>query len=152
MLAQNQNAANARLLKQSILEAFERISEILFGLIIVLTFTCSLGFQRVERHAVRALLIDAVGCSVAWGIIDVVFFLPGRLSEQGHSLLLLHRVRKTAIALGGRQRGATDRPSDFDHPCDGLGGISMHLHGDCGRTNRNRNEDTGQQQSQSGNQ
>jgi hypothetical protein len=30
------------------LEPVDRISEVLFGLIIVLTFTCSLGFGRVE--------------------------------------------------------------------------------------------------------
>lgn len=48
-----------------VLDPVERTSEVLFGLIIVLTFTCSLGSGTVRIGEVRTLLIGAVGCSLA---------------------------------------------------------------------------------------
>ena len=78
-----------------VLEPVERISEVLFGVIIVLTFTCSFGFTRPDRSGVHDMLIGAIGCSVAWGLIDAVFYILGCLSERGHNLLLLRRVRAT---------------------------------------------------------
>lgn len=78
------------------LEPLDRISEIMFGLIIVLTFTCSFGFRRVEQSEVHTMLIDVIGCGLAWGFIDAVFYILGCLAESGHNLLLLRRVRTTS--------------------------------------------------------
>lgn len=69
-----------------VLEPNERISEVLFGLIMVLTFTGSLSVAEANRGDVRTMLIGALGCNLAWGIIDAVFYLMGCLSEQGRSL------------------------------------------------------------------
>jgi hypothetical protein len=75
------------------LEPMERISEILFGLIMVLTFTCSFSVAGAGREEVRTMLIGALGCNLAWGIIDAVFYLMGCFSAQGHGLLQLRAVR-----------------------------------------------------------
>ena len=40
------------------------------------------------------MLIEALGCNLAWGIIDAVFYLMGCLSEQGHNILALRAMRK----------------------------------------------------------
>lgn len=48
----------------------DRASEILFGLIMALTFTLSLGATGAGRADVQAVLIGALGCNVAWGAID----------------------------------------------------------------------------------
>jgi len=77
-----------------ILEPHDRISEVLFGLIMVLTFTGSLSVADAGRDDVRAMLIGALGCNVAWGIIDGVFYLMGCLSEQGRGLRSLRALRK----------------------------------------------------------
>jgi hypothetical protein len=79
-----------------VLEPTERISEVLFGLIIALTFTCSFGFGRVDHGEIHAMLGGVIGCSLAWGIIDAVFYLLSCLSERGHNLLLLQQVRRTS--------------------------------------------------------
>jgi hypothetical protein len=50
----------------------ERISEVLFALIMVLTFTCSLSVADAGREEVRTMLLGALGCNLAWGIIDAV--------------------------------------------------------------------------------
>ena len=46
------------------LEPIERISEIWFGLIMVLTFTCSISVNSAGREEVHTLLIGAVGCNL----------------------------------------------------------------------------------------
>jgi VIT1/CCC1 family predicted Fe2+/Mn2+ transporter len=77
-----------------ILEPYDRVSEVLFGLIMVLTFTGSLSVAQAGRDDVRAMLIGALGCNLAWGIIDGVLYLMGCLAEKGRSLITLRTVRK----------------------------------------------------------
>ena len=77
-----------------VLEPNERISEVLFGLIMVLTFTGSLSVADAGRDDVRAMLIGALGCNLAWGIIDGVFYLMGCLSEQGRGIRSLRALRQ----------------------------------------------------------
>jgi hypothetical protein len=79
-----------------ILEPVERLSEILFGLIMVLTFTGSLSVAEAGREDVRAMLVGALGCNVAWGIIDGILYLMGRLGELGRDLVTLRAIRATA--------------------------------------------------------
>ena len=79
-----------------VLEPNERISEVLFGLIMVLTFTGSLSVADAGRDDVRAMLIGALGCNLAWGIIDGILYLMGCLSEQGRGIRSLRALRKAA--------------------------------------------------------
>jgi VIT1/CCC1 family predicted Fe2+/Mn2+ transporter len=72
------------------------ISEVLFGLIMVLTFTGSLSVAEAGREDVRTMLIGALGCNIAWGIIDGVLYLMGSLAEKGRSLMTLKAVRKAS--------------------------------------------------------
>ena len=77
-----------------ILEPHERISEVLFGLIMVLTFTGSLSVAEAGRAEVRTMLIGALGCNLAWGIIDGVLYLMGCLADKSRRLITLQGVRK----------------------------------------------------------
>jgi len=79
-----------------VLEPNERISEVLFGLIMVLTFTGSLSVADAGRDDVRTMLIGALGCNLAWGIIDGILYLMGCLSEQGRGIRSLRALRKAA--------------------------------------------------------
>jgi VIT family protein len=79
-----------------VLEPIDRVSEILFGLIMVLTFTGSLSIAEAGRDDVRTMLIGALGCNLAWGIIDGVLYLMGCLAEKGRGLLAFRAVRKAA--------------------------------------------------------
>lgn len=58
-----------------ILDPSERASEILFGLIMTLTFTGTLSVADAGRDDVRTMLIGALGCNIAWGIIDGIIYL-----------------------------------------------------------------------------
>jgi hypothetical protein len=77
-----------------VLEPHERISEVLFGLIMVLTFTGSLSVAEAGREDVRTMLIGALGCNIAWGIIDGILYLMGCLADKGRNLIAFQAVRK----------------------------------------------------------
>ena len=79
-----------------VLEPSERISEVLFGLIMVLTFTGSLSVAEAGREDIRTMLVGALGCNLAWGIIDAVFYLMGSLAEKGRDLAIFRAVRTVA--------------------------------------------------------
>jgi len=76
------------------LEPSERIAEALFGLIMVLTFTCSISAAQPEREDVRTMLYGALGCNLVWGIIDAVLYLMGSLAERGRGIDTLRSVRR----------------------------------------------------------
>ncbi len=77
------------------LDPMERISEVLFGLIMVLTCTGSLSATGLDRGEVRTMLIGALGCNLAWGIIDAFMYLMSCFGEQGRLLSLLRTVRRS---------------------------------------------------------
>jgi hypothetical protein len=66
------------------LDPDESLGEILAGLIMVLTFTLAAGvISRGGQDGVRTLLFAAVGCNLAWGIIDAVFYQPAYWVTHG---------------------------------------------------------------------
>jgi hypothetical protein len=86
-----------------VLEPYDRVSEVLFGLIMVLTFTGSLSIAEAGREDIRTMLIGALGCNLAWGIIDAVLYLMGCLAEKGKTLLTWRAVRKTTDPQQGQR-------------------------------------------------
>jgi hypothetical protein len=94
-----------------VLDPVDRVSEVLFGLIMVLTFTGSLSVAEAGRDDVRTMLIGAVGCNLAWGIIDGVFYLMGCLAEKGRDLLTFRSVRNAADPQDARRLVAGALPS-----------------------------------------
>jgi VIT1/CCC1 family predicted Fe2+/Mn2+ transporter len=81
-----------------ILDPLERFSEIIFGLIMVLSFTCAISVAEIGREDVRAMLIGALGCNIAWGIIDAAFYLISCLTEQGRNAKTLRNVQRATTA------------------------------------------------------
>jgi hypothetical protein len=74
------------------------MGEVLFGLIMTLTFTLGAGLtiQEEGREGARQLLIATIGCNIAWGVIDGVFFMLGQLFERGRRRRIVQLVRGTA--------------------------------------------------------
>ena len=81
---------------QRVLRPVERILEVWFGLIMVLTLTCSLSVAESGREEIRTLLFAALGCNLAWGIIDGFMYLVACFSERGHALQVLRALRRSA--------------------------------------------------------
>jgi hypothetical protein len=78
-----------------VLDPVERVSEVLFGLIMVLTFTGSLSAATAGRAEIREMLYGAIGCNLAWGIVDAVMYLMSSILNRGRGLIVLRAVRKT---------------------------------------------------------
>ena len=78
---------------QRVLDPVDRIAEILFGLIMVLTVTGSLGVAGAGREEVRTMLLGALGCNLAWGIIDGLLYLMAELAHTGRGIATLRAVR-----------------------------------------------------------
>lgn len=79
--------------RKRVLSPIDRISEVIFGLIMVLTFTCTLGAATAGQEEVRTMLIGALGCNLAWGLIDGVMYLVARVTERGRGSAVLHFIR-----------------------------------------------------------
>src|SRR6187455_3235954 len=86
--------AERNVTSRRVLEPIERVAEVLFGLIMVLTFTGSLSIAEVGREDIRTMLIGALGCNLAWGIIDAALYLMACLAEKGRALMTYQAVRK----------------------------------------------------------
>lgn len=77
------------------IDDISRLSEVIFGVIMVLTFTCAMSVMEITRQEVNATLWAALGCNTAWGIVDGLFFLMNTLYERGSKLQLLKNLHNT---------------------------------------------------------
>jgi len=75
-----------------LLEPVDRIAEILFGLIMAMTIVGSLSIANAGRNEVRTVLAAALGCNLAWGLVDAVMYLVRTLTERAHNRRLVRRV------------------------------------------------------------
>src|SRR3954468_18832067 len=92
-----------RVSRRRVLEPDERVAEALFGLILVLTFTGSLSIAEAGRDDVRAMLIGALGCNIAWGIINGVLYLMACLADRSHDLKTYRAVRQESDPARAQQ-------------------------------------------------
>jgi VIT1/CCC1 family predicted Fe2+/Mn2+ transporter len=79
-----------------VLDPTERASEIIFGLIMALTFTGTLSATTSAREEIRTMLFAALGCNLAWGLVDAVMYLIGILTDRARNLNVLRRVHSTS--------------------------------------------------------
>ena len=82
----------------------ERISETLFGLIMALTFICSLGVATGTNINIQTMLIGALGCNLAWGIVDGGLYLLARINDRGNKVVPSARYGRRRIP---KQRAAS---------------------------------------------
>jgi VIT1/CCC1 family predicted Fe2+/Mn2+ transporter len=102
-----------------VLDPIERSSEILFGLIMVLSFTCTISVVNAGKEDVREVVIGAIGCNLAWGIVDAIMYLMAVLFERGRGRLIARQIQKTADPEKGRQLLARYLPQPLDQLFDG---------------------------------
>ncbi len=78
-----------------ILDPISRLSEIMFGLLMTLTFTGTMSIVIGEGGDVRSVLLAALGCNLAWGIVDGTMYVLTSVTERGRDMA--HR-RKIALS------------------------------------------------------
>ena len=105
------------------LDPGETLAEVLFGLIMVLTFTIGADLLTTEEQLdARGLIIAAAGCNVAWGIIDAVLFLLNMLFYRSQRARFYRSLRDAtsdseALAAIQKEFGLEDEPLAVD-PAD----------------------------------
>ncbi len=89
-------------MQRRVLDPVDRSSEVLFGLIMALTFTSTFEVATAGKADVRTMLLGALGCNLAWGIVDGVMFVVTRLVER-------HRLHSWARAVQSATPGEAVR-------------------------------------------
>jgi len=89
--------------REPVLNPVDRVSELLFGLFMALTFIGAISVAESGRAEVRSLLAAALGCNLAWGLVDAVMYLVRTVTDRGRTITLLRSVRAAADAEAGRK-------------------------------------------------
>lgn|SRR5512134_169617 len=76
----------------AVLSPFERGSEIIFGILMAISVTAAAEITTGGGADVRELMIAALGCNLAWGLIDGVIYLLQLQFER-------HRVHRMVLEL-----------------------------------------------------
>src|SRR6478735_10473083 len=98
---------------RQLLDPIDRISEALFGLIMVLTSTNTLSVATAGRAEISTMILSALGCNLAWGIIDAALDLMGCIEERGRNLLMLRAVRQARSAEEAKRVMADELPESL---------------------------------------
>lgn len=77
---------------KGILSPLERHSEIIFGLIMALSITGSVSVAEQGKGELRTMLLGALGCNLAWGIIDALIYFVTVLVERARERVLIDAV------------------------------------------------------------
>jgi VIT1/CCC1 family predicted Fe2+/Mn2+ transporter len=93
-----QNPAEAR---EPVLDVVDRISEMCFGLFMALTFVGAVSTAPAGQDPGHTMLRAALGCNLAWGLVDAVMFLVRTLASRGKRLRLAQAVKHASDAAAG---------------------------------------------------
>jgi hypothetical protein len=80
---------------KGLLDPDDRITEILTGIIIMLTFTCTLSLVKTDQNSVTDMLAGATSSAIAWGFIDAIMYLFMTLIDKEHTLTFVNFVHKS---------------------------------------------------------
>jgi hypothetical protein len=92
----------ARTVREPVLSVVDRVSEMLFGLFMALTFTGAVSVAEQGDAQIRTMFIAALGCNLAWGLVDAVMYLVRTATDRGRLLSLIRAVRAAPDAQAGR--------------------------------------------------
>ncbi len=81
------------------LDPASRLGEVLFGLIMILGVTLTAGLHVAEGEAgVRQLLQAALGCNIAWGIIDGIMYVMNSMTARAEKANLIQAIQRAPDA------------------------------------------------------
>ena len=89
--------------REPVLSPVDRVSEMLFGLFMALTFVGAVSVAEAGREHIRDMLVAALGCNLAWGLVDAMMYVVRTVTDRGRSLMLVHSVRAAPDAETGRR-------------------------------------------------
>jgi hypothetical protein len=88
--------------REPVLSPVDRVSEMLFGLFMALTFVGAISVADQGDAQIRTMFFAALGCNLAWGLVDAVMYLVRTVTDRGRLLTLLRSVRSARDSESGR--------------------------------------------------
>jgi len=95
---------------EAVLSTFERGSEIIFGILMAISVTAAAEIGSGGESSVRELMIAALGCNLAWGLIDGVIFLLQLQFERHRQHRMVLELRNIDSEDAFRERVANAVP------------------------------------------
>ncbi|MCU0810575.1 MAG: hypothetical protein MUE59_05990 [Thiobacillaceae bacterium] len=93
--------------REPLLNPVDRVSELIFGLFMALTFVGVVSMATSDRQEIETMLAAALGCNIAWGLVDAVMYLVRTITERGRMFTLVRSIRAADAEAGRRLlRGA----------------------------------------------
>jgi hypothetical protein len=89
--------------REPVLSPVDRISEMLFGLLMALSFVGAVSVADTGEGEIRELFIAAFGCNLAWGLVDAVMYVVRVVTDRGRALTLAHSVKAAPDPQAGRE-------------------------------------------------
>jgi len=89
--------------RDAVLSPVDRVSEMVFGLFMALTFVGAVSVAEAGREQVRDMFVAALGCNLAWGLVDAIMYLVRAVTDRGRSLTLVRAVRAAPDSETGRR-------------------------------------------------
>ncbi|MCF1709472.1 VIT1/CCC1 transporter family protein [Tabrizicola sp. J26] len=84
--------------EREVLDPIDRLSEIGFGLLMALTFTGTMSVTLGEGGEVRDVLLAALGCNLAWGIVDAMVYVLTSYTDRGRRRATGDAIRSASPA------------------------------------------------------
>lgn len=75
------------------LDPIDRLSEVMFGLLMALTFTGTMSVTLGAGGAVRDVLLAALGCNIAWGLVDGVVYVLTTVADRERGAAQARAIR-----------------------------------------------------------
>lgn len=88
--------------REPLLHPVDRVSEMIFGLFMALTFVGVVSMATADREAIRTMLIAALGCNIAWGLVDAFMYLVRTITDRGRLFALARSIRGADTETGRR--------------------------------------------------
>jgi len=92
------------------LDPVYRSSEVIFGLLMAMSFIGSISVATDGKEEVRTLLVAALGCNLAWGLVDAVMLLVAVKTEKRRNRLLLEKLHGNTDHAAARAAVADELP------------------------------------------
>lgn len=85
-----------------VLDPVDRVTEVIFGLLMAMTFTGTISVATSGQEAERTMMIAALGCNLAWGLADAVMYLLRTLIERTRNRTLRTNLLGAKDAAAGQ--------------------------------------------------
>jgi len=80
--------------EKRLLSPTERVVQIIYGIIMALTFTGTMSVANADKAEVREMLIAALGCNIAWGFVDAVIYILTCITVRYRGRTIMNFLQK----------------------------------------------------------